>query len=67
VLYNPLLCTLFDAHINLEVVSSVQAVKYIYKYIYKGPDRILAALRCNGERVDGGRAVDEISQYQHAR
>jgi hypothetical protein len=40
---------------------------YIYKYIYKGPDRILVAFRRNGERIDGGRAVDEIAQYQDAR
>ena len=28
----------FDYHINLEVCGSIKAVKYIYKYIYKGPD-----------------------------
>lgn len=34
--YNPVLSTIFNCHINVEVCSSVQAVKYIYKYIYKG-------------------------------
>ena len=29
----------FDCHINLEVCGSIKVVKYIHKYIYKGPDR----------------------------
>ena len=36
--YNPYLSKRFNCHINTEVCSSIQAVKYIYKYIYKGPD-----------------------------
>ena len=28
----------FDYHINLEVCGSIKVVKYIHKYIYKGPD-----------------------------
>jgi hypothetical protein len=34
--YNPTLCTIFDCHINVEICNSIRAVKYIYKYIYKG-------------------------------
>lgn len=34
--YNPVLCTMFDCHINVEVCNSIRAVKYIYKYIFKG-------------------------------
>jgi len=34
--HNQKLSTLFNAHINVEVCSSVSAVKYIHKYIYKG-------------------------------
>ena len=30
----------FEAHINVEVVVSVNGVKYVYKYTTKGPDRI---------------------------
>ena len=47
------------AHINVEIVHSVQAVKYLYKYITIGQDRVLMALR------DGD--VDEITNYQNAR
>jgi hypothetical protein len=34
--YNPQLSTIFDCHINVEICTSIKAVKYIYKYIYKG-------------------------------
>ena len=39
VLYNPFLTRLLKAYINVEVCITVKAVKYIYKYIYKGHDK----------------------------
>ena len=33
------MCAKYNAHINVEVCSSVDAVKYIDKYFYKGSDR----------------------------
>ena len=36
--YNPYMCKKYGAHINIEVCSSVQAIKYIHKYVYKGCD-----------------------------
>ena len=47
----------FDCHINLEVCASIKAVKYIHKYIYKGPDH--ATLQTQG--------YDEIHVYLDAR
>ncbi|KAG7987410.1 hypothetical protein I3843_03G132500 [Carya illinoinensis] len=38
--YNPYLLTTFDCHINVEICSTIKAVKYLYKYIYKGHDRV---------------------------
>ena len=35
ILYNPYFSVKYRAHINIEVYASIQAVKYIYKYIYK--------------------------------
>ncbi len=32
--YNPYLSLFFNCHINVEVCSSVAAVKYLYKYVY---------------------------------
>ena len=36
--YNPYLLKRYDAHINVEVCTTVNAIKYIHKYIYKGSD-----------------------------
>ncbi|XP_042942780.1 uncharacterized protein LOC122276962 [Carya illinoinensis] len=38
--YNPYLLAMFDCHINVEICSTIKAVKYLYKYIYKGHDRV---------------------------
>ncbi|XP_056691699.1 uncharacterized protein [Spinacia oleracea] len=61
--YNPYLSSLFDCHINLQVCSSIQAVKYLYKYVYKGHDRISFNVVQPGEQ----RAVDEIDQFHSGR
>ena len=36
--YNPTLLMRYNCHINVEVCSSIQGVKYLYKYVYKGSD-----------------------------
>jgi hypothetical protein len=42
--HNVELLTKYDAHINVEICSSVLAIKYLYKYVYKGHDRATLAL-----------------------
>ena len=37
--YNPYLLLRYQCHLNVEVCSTIKAVKYLYKYTYKGPDR----------------------------
>ena len=34
--YNGYLIMKYDCHINLEICTSIKAVKYLFKYIYKG-------------------------------
>ena len=53
---NLYLCSKFDAHINVEICTTVKCVKYIYKYINKGSDKA---------NVEFSR--DEIKCYQDAR
>jgi len=36
--YCPILSIIFNCHINVEVVSSIKSIKYLYKYIYRGHD-----------------------------
>ena len=34
--YNPMLLRIFNAHINVELCTSIKAIKYVCKYICKG-------------------------------
>ena len=58
--YNPFLTKRYNCHINVEICSSVQAVKYLYKYVYKGPDRANAV-------IDDPSNIDEVKIYLDAR
>ncbi len=42
--YNLHLTNKYHAHINVEICSSISTIKYMYKYVYKGPDRATAIL-----------------------
>ena len=57
VCHNKYLIWKYRCHINIESVASVKAVKYIYKYVYKGHDRTT---------MQFGTSEDEIKQYLDA-
>ena len=50
--YSPALLKKYNAHINVEVVSNIRLVKYIFKYAYKGHDRAHVELRRHDEIQD---------------
>jgi hypothetical protein len=56
--YSPYLLWKYRCHINVESIASVKAIKYIYKYVYKGHDRTT---------MQFGRCQDEVQQYLDAR
>jgi len=62
--FNPSLLLLFNSHINVEIVSSIRSVKYLYKYIYKGHD---AASIIIGENIGKTIIYDEITDFIEAR
>ena len=43
--YNAVLLRAFDAHINVEICSSVKSIKYVCKYINKGSDMATIGIR----------------------
>ena len=53
----PFLSAIFDCHINVECAASLGSLKYLFKYIQKGPD--LASLEINDR--------DEIKRYTEGR
>ncbi|XP_022869296.1 uncharacterized protein LOC111388741 [Olea europaea var. sylvestris] len=60
---SPYLLLRYNCHINVEICSGLKAVKYIYKYIYKGHDR--AAIYISHD--DDSRTISEIREFQDAR
>ena len=48
--YCPQLLFLFDCHLNVEISARLETVKYLSKYIYKGPDR--ATMEISGGMQD---------------
>lgn len=66
--YNAYLSLRFRCHINVEKVADIKAVKYLYKYIYKGFDA--ATVECVYQGPDGTHQMlkyDEVGQYLNAR
>jgi hypothetical protein len=63
--FNPYLRVLYNCHINVEICSSIKAVKYLYKYIYKDPDGGLYLVDKSkyGDKV----VIDEIKLFMDAR
>src|SRR5581483_4872710 len=56
--YNPYLSQKYNCHINVEICSSIRSIKYLYKYVYKGHDRVIISIRDS---------LDEISKHINAR
>ena len=48
----------YRCHINVECISSIKAIKYIYKYVYKGHDRTT---------MEFNTSEDEVKMYLDAR
>ncbi|SGZ34806.1 BQ5605_C075g12921 [Microbotryum silenes-dioicae] len=68
--YSPYLCAKYNAHINVEAVTTISAIKYLFKYVYKGPDRAVARVEraANGEGAREDEPVrDEINEFVEGR
>ena len=77
--YNTYLLKKYRAYINTEIYGSIKSVFYLYKYIYKGPDRAnitvtrqsLYSYKDNptpsGQPRIRGKTIDEITEFYSAR
>ncbi|XP_057446998.1 uncharacterized protein LOC130738848 isoform X1 [Lotus japonicus] len=61
--YNAKLLMKYQAHINIEYCNKANSIKYLFKYINKGVDRVTMSMSM-GENVN---EVDEIKQYYDCR
>ena len=77
--YNPWLLYKYNCHINVEICISIAAVKYIYKYLFKGHDKASAAIvpyAKEGHQIQPAHdvniqnvpvVIDEINKYVDSR
>src|SRR6266542_2254871 len=70
--YNIKLVEKYNAHINIEICNSLLAIKYLYKYIYKGHDRATVTFsqhinRANNQIISTNETFDKIKMYLDAR
>jgi hypothetical protein len=63
--HNVYLSTKYNAHINIEVCNNIHAVKYLFKYVYKGHDRATIEKSRQSNNATKGNVVEanEIKKY----
>ena len=59
--YNADLLLKYQCHLNVEVVTNTYAIKYLFKYVFKGADTASAAIQVVN------RVTDQIGNYQDHR
>ncbi|XP_058763736.1 uncharacterized protein LOC131637166 [Vicia villosa] len=66
--YNTRFLLKYHAHINMEWCNQITSIKYLFKYIHKGFDRIGATISTSNNGSGNDREpVDEIKQYLDCR
>ncbi|XP_071713211.1 uncharacterized protein [Rutidosis leptorrhynchoides] len=70
--YNSSLCLIFHAHINVEHCGWTMLIKYLFKYISKGTDRIVMRIsrpigQSDSETENRSRKIDEIENFVDGR
>ncbi|KAE8990269.1 hypothetical protein PR001_g21539 [Phytophthora rubi] len=71
--YNPYLSQKYNCHINVEVCTGITAVKYLYKYVYKGSDKAVFTIEVvrngcvRGSNPNPREEPNEVIRYLNGR
>jgi hypothetical protein len=55
--HNVYLSSKYNAHINVEVYNNIRAIKYLFKYVYKGHDRATVEISHQSDNATEGNVV----------
>jgi len=61
--YNPPLLMRYQAHVNTEYCNKTNSIKYLFKYVNKGPDKATLKISNNSAKSDKSIIIDEIKRY----
>ncbi|XP_057756276.1 uncharacterized protein LOC130975502 [Arachis stenosperma] len=65
--YNPDLLLKYGCHINVEHTCQTSSIKYLFKYVHKGNDRVTASFYQTSADGSSQQVVDEIRNYYDCR
>ncbi|XP_031106221.1 uncharacterized protein LOC116010862 [Ipomoea triloba] len=65
--HNRYLLLIYKAHMNMEWCNQSRSIKYLFKYVNKGNDRVTAEFYKTTSNADGVQLVDEINMYYACR
>ncbi|KAE8904956.1 hypothetical protein PF003_g11076 [Phytophthora fragariae] len=65
--YSPYLSQKYNCHINVEVCTAITAIKYMYKYVYKWPDRAVITIEAVRDPTNPRDEPNEILRFLNAR
>ncbi|XP_015944077.1 uncharacterized protein LOC107469212 [Arachis duranensis] len=65
--YNATWLLKYGCHINVEYTCQTSAIKYLFKYVHKGNDRVTASFFRSHDSAGSDVTVDEIQNYYDCR